>query len=1340
MKKIGYLILGWILSFTALTHAIGEETATWIFNVNPKSDIISTNGKYKAVLKNLSGQAGIKSDSKNSFLHIPGTNSNDYLSLGDFDFGKKFSVEVLFRPHSSPAKAYTMIVGNRFNQQFQLDWTNSAGGTVEFFVGGGDLKLNRICKSYLKSEGNWMHIVAVYDPTVSKGDNQWLYINGKLVGAIKNPAELSNCKYPLRLAQNSTINMKANVKADWREISIYNNALPLDEIKEKFEKKRERAVKITSDSYNVSLDPERWREKHREKKASQDYVDRLSGTIKNFAILAAYASRKKKNGNSLSLELDGRSSMRSGTSWVQKFSKQLDLRNFKYCIIKCKAEGLMLSFSSAKVISLTGINNTELLDASELIQDGMWHTYFKKIPAKLTTSGIEIDLFTKNSSACLEVSSITFCRDIKHAKHISIEDGWKNIKEPTRFKQITGIPFNNSLNNILKKVLLKNTSIDALENFGSSKIAFGGIPFVVNNSGCNILTPADGSMQDVKEKVDAFGEKVIRKYFFPEDRNDKTTMAINRKASEIFLLLATDLPASRRRYSLPTAPCSISMIEGFSVDIIYTDNSRETAFPYSISADGYIIQGNLDAYCIPVNNTKEIKEIILYNKIPGYTVSLAAVSLNTSDNRIYQKILKEDAPIKIAAPPEISSHKASITGKENIFVLENSFYSVKINCKKGFSITAIKNKFSPSTLINFDPASGLEIKSGDVLYSGNYFQFKGAEQRDNTLRLKLAGKINDLPLNMTVSFKVNQSPQLEMTLQVKNCGSKSMEADFRFPKLNNMSIGDNADTWYFFPQYRNVLTKSDSFCKQPNHRGFLMQFMDVFNPSKGSGLSIMTHNMAQEPIQYCMGKNNKGISTYIENEGEDYCLESGKTIEFCKRVLVFHHGDWHEGARAYQQWVRSWYHPFHSQDKEYFKKAVWVRSHIPSPYFAKRILKTKPLMDFATKKFIVDEVIAEDIKYLGLKPDVFHFWGWAFKDRLLRDGEYSYEDYKNLGGIANFRKIITYIQNKLNMPVSLYTIWDRYNKDTKFYKEYTDKFALIREGNRKIVTENKVSISVGVKIWREHAMKTLKKLQNDTGVKMLYLDVFATDDRARDFGENRGHDIPSRVAAEDTKFLKTLRESIPPSTTVWGEFPIPDVGSQYWDGFITYDFIPLYEHLVEVYNSQAGAPSDSLHLLPVNIFRFIFPNLRQCAFPVGQEGFIDSWAYMKFLLFNGYALFDTTWRLYTKTCRRNLSKSLNIMRKYADCFSSEKPEMFVPTMRSKVYANKFPGKNRTVWTLYNARYRTIIGNIIELRHEDGAEYYDLWNGKVIKPEIKGGKAVISLEMLPQQIGCIIQEK
>lgn len=101
-------------------------------------------------------------------------------------------------------------------------------------------------------------------------------------------------------------------------------------------------------------------------------------------------------------------------------------------------------------------------------------------------------------------------------------------------------------------------------------------------------------------------------------------------------------------------------------------------------------------------------------------------------------------------------------------------------------------------------------------------------------------------------------------------------------------------------------------------------------------------------------------------------------------------------------------------------------------------------------------------------------------------------------------------------------------------------------------------------------------------------------------------------------------------------------------------------------------------------------------------------------------------------------RAFDIKKEYKDCFTSETPEALVATLHAYVQANRFPGKGRTLWTLYNQQYITFRGPVLEIIHTEGARYLNVWTGKPIYPKIINGKAVITATLEPQGIGCVAQ--
>jgi hypothetical protein len=104
-----------------------------------------------------------------------------------------------------------------------------------------------------------------------------------------------------------------------------------------------------------------------------------------------------------------------------------------------------------------------------------------------------------------------------------------------------------------------------------------------------------------------------------------------------------------------------------------------------------------------------------------------------------------------------------------------------------------------------------------------------------------------------------------------------------------------------------------------------------------------------------------------------------------------------------------------------------------------------------------------------------------------------------------------------------------------------------------------------------------------------------------------------------------------------------------------------------------------------------------------------------------------------------ITKEHAILRKYADAFRSTNPIPLVATLNTNIYANMFPGANRTVWTLYNAGSQTVTGQLLTVPYNTNFQYYDAWNGQSLTPQINGTNATLTLSIPPGSAGCVVEE-
>lgn len=1336
--------------FGGLVLCLGLETAPaapvarWSFDAAaPDGTIPADAGDVVARLESASGQAGLGRQDERSVFRVPGTDARDCLTLGEgpaFDLPKAFTLEAWFRPEPAAPGSYVMILGKRYSNQYQLTWTPNGDNTIEFYVGGGDLMRNRCWQDHLPT-GRWLHVVAAYDSAVTAGPTQWLYVNGELARAVRNEVRLTSDLSALRLAQNSIMGLTGGVPAAWDEVAIYDHALTAAEVAAAYAAKAPRGAGETVDHWALDGGLERWT--WLGGSAGGGVVrDGMSGVAQREHGATVGSAGLTGGSGDWRFGLVGEPPQSVAGAWRRPLEPALRGPAIRALHLRYRSRGLQRSAPPLRVLSLESDQGAiPLLTSSHLLLDGRPHDLLATVALRGTCDALRVELRCQGSSAELAIEQLELLPELlppAATAAAALAEGLEAIALTASARCHLRTVFEAALagNGGAVQHALRDLPADGC-------MTLDGLPFRGPADGA-ALWVADTATPRNEAEIEALGTTIKRGSFLPIGRDDPIGIDVGRQVSELYLLLVTDLPALQNQYCQPTLPCVVRDVEAFAVDLVYADGTRDTVFPWSARDAGYRIVGMAGGYVVAADRDRPLQRLVLHNRMYGRTIGVAGVTLNRGVPRFPQ--LAAEPPLPAPPPARAVPEGNRVSLDAGLARVSHGAGTLVLDCRDGFAIRELRYEAATGASMWPAPGSGIDVRVAGRWFSGTDFRVVAmASSAEDTLVVRLAGRTAALPLDVELTFRAEGAAGIVASITATNTGPADVRADLRFPSLKRFSLGAPEDTWLFFPQYRNVLTNRPVFCKQPNHRGFLVQFMDVFSPAAGGGLGLLTRNPAQEPVQYALAKGPDGVSAYIENEGEDFALAPGVSRRFCDRVLVFHAGDWHAAAAAYRDWVSDWYRPVHSQDKPWFRQAAWIRSHITSASIARQIAHTPPLYDAANRRWRLAEFLAADQALLGCDPDLIHFYVWAFDESRpgdqARNGDYGGRDYDNLGGLDSFRKALAELRGPLHKPVSLYTIWDRYTPGTEFHRQFGDRPARVTAGGQRLASEDMITISPGVPAWRTYARQTLRRLQRETAADILYLDVFGTDDRARDFSPDSGHPhVPNWVAEDDGRFLAGLREDLPAEVVLWGEFPVPDVASQYWDGFLSYDCIALHSYLAEALDGHEEATGWGEHALPPNVVRSLFPHLRQVVFPVGTEGSISNWRYLKFLLFNGQALFDTTWRLYDETCREQLGRVIGLEHTYADCFDSERPEVLVPTLRLHVFANRFPGKGRTLWTLFNGRYRTVRGEVLRVPHVSGARYRDVWNGTDLTPRISAGEATIALDLPPQGIGCIVQAR
>ena len=270
--------------------------------------------------------------------------------------------------------------------------------------------------------------------------------------------------------------------------------------------------------------------------------------------------------------------------------------------------------------------------------------------------------------------------------------------------------------------------------------------------------------------------------------------------------------------------------------------------------------------------------------------------------------------------------------------------------------------------------------------------------------------------------------------------------------------------------------------------------------------------------------------------------------------------------------------------------------------------------------------------------------------------------------------------------------------------------------------------------WRDFAVSMYPKIYGDLGIPILYVDEFSLRIENRCYAEGHGHCVPSNLLKTDRDFITQLKDAMPEEVILYGEYAPVDINARYIDCNISYSYLDAIVDIIET-AWRADDGDDRLSRIYVDTYRFAFPGLVQLVLPMAMRNL--SWHPQKFFFFNGTAIYDSFWDIEESAGHAFTIRAYELKKKYADCFTSDHPQTMIDTLTPVICANRYPGKKRTLYTLYNRGYNTFRGKFLRVPHKTGNSYYDAWNEHTLDVEIHDGYAELSITMDAMQMGCVV---
>ncbi|MEI6712129.1 MAG: DUF6259 domain-containing protein [Verrucomicrobiota bacterium] len=949
---------------------------------------------------------------------------------------------------------------------------------------------------------------------------------------------------------------------------------------------------------------------------------------------------------------------------------------------------------------------TSLVTTPDLICDGQWHRVLLKRPYPLKPTALRVVLESPNSEAWLEVRRLEWISSLEKTGAALPED-----KEPAAQPNFEALPlqFNDRFDSLMKRLLTERPNDPAVHDggtwFAKEDVSVAGIPFRVGAKpeANNLILPPPEPKEN-QEIIEHFGIKAPRRAVAKVSRDSLITVPVDREVSEVLFLLAAESHSRELDYFIGHSPTTMETVEEFAVELVYESGMRDWAFPYSVLDGHHLIRRALGVYAVAATGAK-LKEVVLHNRKFSAQVLLAAITVNTGKDRRFPALAHEPQRQLTKAKMLDGSISPFAQREGDLLKLGNAHYELSLDAGRLLTPVAMIHRRLNKGAARVNASPLLEMKVAGKAIPAQQWKLDSVEELPLGFVVSYTSSDESLPLRCAVTVQVDESPETSFQLAVQHVGGASVNADVHFPVLHGLQLGAADDLQCFFPQYRNALGGDRATYYAYAGLSFPMQFFDVFDERSGGGVWLRTEDQAGTDRNYFLSKQADGAHLYVEYPGHITQFALSARTEFPVTRLGFHAGDWRASVQRYSDWLSTWYQPLKSQDKTWLRESFWLLAEItddvPAAYY-----KLPAWYDQEKKRILFRDILSEWERKAGYKPDILHLWGWAYDPKtIIRWGEYGGRDYDGVGGQPAFKDAIADVQNNLGIPISLYINATLCCKDTPAGQRLPGSAMQLANGSPSIPYRDTYRMCLGSAFWTDHLVDTYQRVVRETGAKILYVDELAMRQNllskggGRCFNPDHGHPVPSHVNELDHRFLHKLRSAVPGEVALYGEYPCTYAASQMLDGVIHYYFHrgagPLFS---PVFDAESSKGTDEVAM---NLYRFLFPKMWHLDLPMSIA--YSSWHPLKFTFFNGEAIYDSFWNIDESRGHAFITRAYELKKRFKDCFTSDVPEMLVPTERSSVYANRFPGKDRTVWTIYNARPNTTRGEVLAVPHREGCD-------------------------------------
>lgn len=971
--------------------------------------------------------------------------------------------------------------------------------------------------------------------------------------------------------------------------------------------------------------------------------------------------------------------------WTSRLPGPLDLRRMPYVAVRYRAKG---DFGPSGYVFYLGTGSKDpktrsiyAMAPGDVLGDGQWHVHVARLENTETPSGaIAVGIDSLSPGAEIELDWIAFS---SLRPRVPLDDalGYQTRGGAWRAGS-EGLT-------VLAPPAAQGSRAQWLRRLGLSSwfraadINLGGVPFRVAQRPEDAAATGTIDIESLEAALPGAAKPV----------------------REILLLLAAAFPRAEPFGSSAKRDTPLRCLdepERLALEIRYADGTSDQMLPTSAATGQYGVGRDIGLYAVRPAAGKTPVSLLLHDRMRNAAFALLGVTLNTGTPRCAEP---EAAHVWYKRPPFDPFAQAPPA-------------TIAFETAGGLAWKAIRSRVLGSEGVDLagKPVFRLLVDKQEI--PSTDFRIDEVEQTRH--RTTIAASLRRDGLHLEARLKVLSDGGAEslVSLALRNVGAQPVTGTLLFPTVSGVRLGDVSDTWYFVARRGGVINRIPAEFRDEIGEAHPLAVDGFFSPALGGGVAFMPRDLEGVFRWYRVGKDAAGGSYALEYLPQT--IAPGQAWPCVPVAVAALRGDWHDQLDAYGRWVDTWYKPLVPR-KEWFRNVWAIPSLSPSRVRSESLDERLDFVGMAQRRN----------RRIPGATDYEHFFGWAMTKEFGHWG--AYDHYHELGGLARFRRAIAEAQ-QAGLRVGLYL--DGYLVSTRSDKPapaQVGKWAVREADGRKLYHQSYDAHSMCpyVKEWRDYLCGVYRRVAAELRPDGMYLDEFGKCMTSRICSSpDHGHPVPMGMCPGEWILSREVRQAVPPEIATYCEFVPADVASQYLDG--------AYGH-VALDNHRNGYGRVAEHF--VDLHRFALPDFKIFELIYYVPLANGNWYLLKYPFFNGNGYYLTGQELdgYDDASRAFLTRVFKIQKAHADAFTSADVEPLAQTEAPGLYANRFSTAKKTVWTLFNANYRTLRGALVEVPDRPGAKYYDAWNERPVAVRSVGERRVLELEIGPRAVGCVAGE-